>query len=85
MSKQGWGVLGPKYELVPKVVVDQKKTSTGEKVEIRIRIQIFWTLRIGETGYFTARQTATARAGYFTARNLKKREKKTFVRNDSRE
>jgi hypothetical protein len=31
-----------------------------------------------ETGYFTARQTATARAGYFTTRNSKKRKKKTF-------
>ena len=32
-----WASRAPKYELVAKVTVDQKKTSTGEKVEIRIR------------------------------------------------
>ena len=36
------GYWAPKYELVPKVTVDQKKTSTGEKVEIRIRIRNFF-------------------------------------------
>ena len=39
---QAGGYWVPKYELVPKVTVDQKKTSTDEKVEIRICIRIFF-------------------------------------------
>ena len=38
-----------------------------------------------ETGYFTARQTATTRAGYFMARIQRNGRKKLFMRNDSRE